>query len=80
MSALWQNECLTFTFYEKISKGIPNWKTFVKEVFDLIISLNSDKMTALGPTDSLAFTFHETFANSLPKWTTLLKKFIWFNV
>ena len=33
MTALWPNDSLTFTFYAKISKSIPNWATFVKEVF-----------------------------------------------
>ena len=33
MTALWPNESLTFTFYETCSTSIPDWTTFVKEVF-----------------------------------------------
>ena len=33
MTALWPNDSLTFTFYVIISKSLPNWATFVKEVF-----------------------------------------------
>ena len=33
MTVFWPNDSLTFTFYVKISNGIPNWATFVKEVF-----------------------------------------------
>ena len=33
MTALWPNESLTFTFYVIILNSIPNWATFVKEVF-----------------------------------------------
>ena len=33
MTALRQYDSLTFTFYVKISNRIPNWESFVKEVF-----------------------------------------------
>ena len=33
MAALWPYDSLTFTFYVIISNSIPNWATFVKEVF-----------------------------------------------
>ena len=33
MTALWPNYSLTFIFYVIISNGIPNWTTFLKEVF-----------------------------------------------
>ena len=33
MTTLWPNYSLTFTFYLIISNSIPNWATFVKEVF-----------------------------------------------
>ena len=33
MTALGPNDSLTFTFYLKFSNSIPNWTTFVKEVF-----------------------------------------------
>ena len=33
MTALWPNDSLTFAFYVIISNIIPNWATFVKEVF-----------------------------------------------
>ena len=42
MTALWPN----FTCYVTFSKSIPNWTTFVKEVFDLMFSLERDEMTA----------------------------------
>ena len=34
---------------------------FVKEVFESMISLESDKMNTLWPHDSLTLTFYETF-------------------
>ena len=33
MTALGPNDSLTFTFYVIISNSIPNWTSFVKEVF-----------------------------------------------
>ena len=57
MTALWPNDSLIFTFYVIFSNIIPNLRTFVKELFDSILSLESDKMTALWPNDSLTFTF-----------------------
>ena len=48
--AFWAHENLTFTFYVIISNSIPNITTFVKEVFDSMFGLESDKMTALQPT------------------------------
>ena len=41
MTALWPNDSLTFTFYVIISNIIPNWATFVKEVFwfDVLLTL-----------------------------------------
>ena len=32
-TVLWPNDRLTFTFYVIFSNTIPNWTTFVKEVF-----------------------------------------------
>ena len=58
MTVLWPYDNLTFTFYVIISNSIPNWATFVKEVFDSMFSLESDEMTALWPNDSLTFTFY----------------------
>ena len=46
MTAFRTNESLTFTFFVTFSNSIPNWGTFVKEVFDLMFSLESDEMTA----------------------------------
>ena len=66
MTAFWPNESLTFTFYVIFSNMIPNWATFVKEVFDSVFSLESDEMTALWPNDSLTFTFYVLFSNSVP--------------
>ena len=57
ISALWPNDSLTFTFYVIVSNSMPNWATFVKEVFDLMNGLESDKMTALWRNYSLTFTF-----------------------
>ena len=34
--------------------------------FDLIFSLESDKMTALGQNDSITFTFYLIFSNGIP--------------
>ena len=45
MTALWQNDSLTFTLYATFSFSITNWTTFVKEVFDLMFSIESDEMT-----------------------------------
>ena len=39
-----------------------------------MISLESDKITALWPNDSLTYSFHETISNSIPKWTTFVKE------
>ena len=80
MTALWLNDSLTFTFYVIISKSIPNWATFVKEVFDSMFSLESDKMTALWPNDSLTFTFYVIISNSIPNWATFVKEVFWFDV
>ena len=33
MTAMWPNDSLNFTCYVIFSKYIPNWATFVKEVF-----------------------------------------------
>ena len=68
MTALGPNDSSTFTFYVIISNSIPNWATFVKEVFDSMFSLESDKMTALWPNDILSFTF----SNIIPNWTTFV--------
>ena len=45
MTALWQNDSLSFTLYATFSFSITNWTTFVKEVFDLMFSIESDEMT-----------------------------------
>ena len=47
-----KNDCITFPFYVTISNSILNWTTFVKEIFDLMLSSESDKMTGLWPNDS----------------------------
>ena len=80
MTALWPSDFLTFTFDEIISKSIPNWATFVKEVFDSMFSLESDEMTALWPNDSLTFTFYVIISNSIPNWATFVKEVFWFDV
>ena len=74
MTAFRPNESLTFTFFVTLWNSIPNWTTFVKEVFDLMFSLESDKMTALWLNDSLTFTFFVLFLNSIPNWTTFVKE------
>ena len=38
-----------------------------------MISLESDKVTALLPNDSLTFTFYEAFSNSIQNWTPFVK-------
>ena len=46
MTAICPNQRLTLTFYETFTNNIPNWVTFVKEVFYIILSLERDEMTA----------------------------------
>ena len=53
-TALWPNYSLTFTFYDTLSNSIPKLTASVKKVFDSMISLESDKRTAL---ECLTFTF-----------------------
>ena len=36
-----------------------------KKFFDMILSLESDEMTALWPNDRLTLTFYLTFSNSI---------------
>ena len=73
MTALWPNDSLTLTFYETFLNSLPNWTTFVKEFFYLVLSLESDQMTALWPNDSWTFTFYEIFSNSIQNWITFVK-------
>jgi len=80
MTALWPNDRLTFTFYVIYSNRIPNWASFVKEVFDSMFSLESDKMTALWPNHRLTFTFYVIFSNSIPNWRTFVKEFFKFDI
>ena len=40
---------LTFTFFVKFSNSIPNWTTFVKEIFWFNDFSESDEMTAVWP-------------------------------
>ena len=46
MTAVWQKESLNFTFYITFSNSILNSTTFVKEFYDLMLSTESDKVTA----------------------------------
>ena len=55
-------------------------KTEVWQFFDLMFSLESDKITALWPNDSLTFTYFMIFSNSIPKWATFVKELFWFDV
>ena len=48
------------------SNSIPNWTAFVKEVFDLMLKLQSDEMTALWSNERLTSTFYEAFSKSMP--------------
>ena len=66
ITVLWPNESLTFTFYVTFLKSIPNWITFVKEVFDLMFSLESDKMIDLWQNGSLTFPFYAIFSKGIP--------------
>ena len=61
-------------FMTHSQNSIPKWTTFVKVVFDSMISLQSDKMNAFWLNDSLNFTFYETLYNSIPKITISLKE------
>ena len=47
MISLESHEMNAFTFYETFSKSIPNWAICLKQVFDLMIILERDKMTSL---------------------------------
>ena len=80
MTALWPSDFLTFTFDEIISKSIPNWATFVKEVFDSMFSLKNDKMTVLWANDSLTFSFYVIISNIIPYRATFIKEVFWFDV
>ena len=46
-TALWPTYSSTFTFYETLQNNTPNWTTFLKELFESMLSLEGDKMTAL---------------------------------
>ena len=74
MAALWTNEITIFDFYNTFSNSIPQWTTFVIDVFDSMINLESFKMYALWLNNSLTFTFYDTLSNSIPKLTTSVKK------
>ena len=65
--------------FGKFSNSIPKLTTFVKEVFDSMISLKSYKMTALWPNEFLTFPFYEMFLIGMPNWTTFVKSFFWFH-
>ena len=47
MISLESYEMNAFPFYETFSKSIPNWAICLKQVFDLMIILERDKMTSL---------------------------------
>ena len=47
MMALRPNESLIFSFYGSLSNSIQNWTTFVKDFFELMLSSESDEMTAV---------------------------------
>ena len=80
MTALGPNDSSTFTFYVIISNSIPNWATFVKEVFDLMFSLKNDKMTVLWANDSLTFSFYVILSNIIPYRATFIKEVFLFDV
>ena len=61
MTALWLDDSSTFTFYVPFSNSLPNWATFVKEVFYLMFSLESDEMTVFWPNDRVTFAFYVTY-------------------
>ena len=80
MTIIWPSDSQTFTVYVTFSNSIPNWATFVKEVFYAMFISESDEMTALWPGDSLTFTLYVTFSNSITNWTTFVKEVFWLNV
>ena len=65
---MWTNKRTIFNFYDTFTNSIPKWTTFVKEVYDSMISLEVSKWL----NDSLTFTFYDTLSNSIP--TTSVKK------
>ena len=52
---------------------------FLKKNFWVMLSIESDKMTAFWPHDSLTFTFCMTFSNIIPNWTTFVKEVFWYD-
>ena len=48
----------------------------LKKLFNLMFSLESDKITALWPNDSLTFISYVIISNSVPNWVTFLEKFV----
>ena len=79
MTALWSNDSSTFTFYVIILNNIPNWATFVKEVFDPMFSLESDEMTALCANNSLTSIFY-VILKKHTKLSISSKISFWFGV
>ena len=53
------------------SNNIPNWTTFVKEVFYSIFSLENGEETVLLPNYSSTLTVYGTFLNSIPNGSNL---------
>ena len=61
------------------SNSMQYWATLVKEVFNLMLGLKSDKMTFFRPNGKLTLTFYKAFENSIPIWSTFAKESFWFD-
>ena len=79
MTALWENERLTFTFYKTFSNRMPNWKPFVKEVFLFVAYLKKWWNDYFATKRQLIFNFYATFYATFFKLNNFHKRSFWFN-
>ena len=49
------------------------------DFFDLMLSLENDKMTALWPNVSYTFAFFSKFSDKIPNWAIFAKEVLWFD-
>ena len=71
MTALWPNDSLTFTFYLTFSYSMPNWTTFVKEVFWFGVSFWKWRNDCFVTKWQLNFYFLLYFVIIFQLWCTL---------
>ena len=71
MMTLWKNDRKMFTFYANFWNSIqPILTTFVKKFSDFMLSLESDKMSALRPNNSLT--------SNISQYLTILDNVWWY--